>query len=364
MAGVTSIVGLQGSGKSYSSVELALIPSLVNGRTIVTNLPLLKEMIESDFPNSKIIDIDLNDKTCLDYPVKGAVYILDELWKIWKNGDKMRDIPQNHLVFLKEHRHMSDDTGRSIDIFLLTQTLEDFPAAIRNTIEKTIICEKILDLGMSDRFKRSYYSGAVKGFKGSDRQLIKIEPAMKYSSDVFRYYKTHMYSENNDFVNEDRVVTASLFSSVQFRFYVAVFIMLLSIVFYSFYSLFGKDNKKQSFQPNSIQQQGQLKPIQNIKTQQVNNHESDKIKPYSTVWRLLIDLDSNFKHIVWSSYFTLRNSRGDERRISSKHCWRDDGLETFCLIDNTLVTRWTAPPQDDRKPLSLAVRDKVNEVIK
>lgn len=369
MAGIVAFCGLQGSGKSYSAIELGLVPALEQGRVIVSNMPLLLDVIKLDFPKSDVRFIDLTDATCLDEPVFGAVYLLDELWKIWQNGQKMSQIPVNHLKFLKEHRHMSNEKGVSIDIFLLTQTLSDFPDAIRNTIERTVICEKISDLGMMNSFKRVHYRGAVKGFAGSASLVINMEPSAKYKAEVFRYYKTHMYGQSSEVV-EDRLNSVSIFSGPRAKFIAFAVLTLFAVTGYSGYSFLHSkamnpkphqvsvavkpsvsDRVRQALPPVSasrVVSKPDTKPVNLSPVQQA------KLLPLSKEWRI-----SGVIHVSKTDTkpkidaVLMVNSSGFVRRFDFYDCLSDK-FDLICLVDEARVTEYSGSFDLNAPKISIA----------
>ena len=58
---VQAFVGRPRQGKSYSAVELAIIPALREGRIVYTNIPLLPAVLD-DFPNAdcRLLDLKLH----------------------------------------------------------------------------------------------------------------------------------------------------------------------------------------------------------------------------------------------------------------------------------------------------------------
>lgn len=239
MAGVTALVGLPGSGKSYTALDFAILPALRSGRHVITNIPLKESNLErAGYDSNLIHDIDLSDPDCLtkDSLIKGGVYVLDELWRIW-GVEKKSKISEEHKSLIKEHRHFSDEQGRSIDIFLVTQSLSDIAPVIRDMVETTVITTKLLEAGLSGRFTRDYYRGSVKGTVGLKSAWIKSDDLQKYDLRIYDFYYSHTESDSVDgSINEARTFNSSYFSGWRFKALIALFLAVFGFTAFSVWS--------------------------------------------------------------------------------------------------------------------------------
>lgn len=215
------LVGLPGHGKSYSAVECFIVPALNEGRTIYTNIPLHMEPILAKWPNADIRQYDIVE-ACNEPGGFGAslengfLAIFDELWRLWPSGLKTADIPKDQLSFIKEHRHKIGPDGREPDIVLVTQDLADIASSIRQMIETTIICSKLLTLGAKNTFRRDYYRGAVKGQNGPKASFARSDHGCKYKAEIYQLYKSHTKGDTNASVNNSGTVNISIFKSTGF----------------------------------------------------------------------------------------------------------------------------------------------------
>lgn len=230
---INSLVGGTGQGKSYSALELFILPAAKEGRPIVTNIPLTDKFRE-DFPGAEVYDIDMeaakNDRRVFDEIPGGSLVLLDELWRIWPAGLKTNDIPEWQLSFIKEHRHRISLDGREMDIVFVTQNLADIASSIRTMTDVTIICLKRLEVGAKNRFRRDYYRGAVTGFTGTKGAFIKSDHSCKYKSDVYQYYRSHTKGNSlSGAINNEGVVDASIFGGLGFKLGLSALLLLVLV---------------------------------------------------------------------------------------------------------------------------------------
>jgi zona occludens toxin len=193
---IYAYVGLPGSGKSYNVVANVILPALRDGRRVVTNVPLYRDVVMAadgvkgelvEFPISQVVqDPELFTK----FVTHGSVFVLDEVWKLWPSGLKTADIPDVYKTVLAEHRHMTDSEGRSIHIVLAVQDLGSVAVFARKLVDQTFIHRKMGDLGAEGRYRVDIYSGAVTGYMGSDKMFIRSVFG-EYSKEVWQFYNSH-----------------------------------------------------------------------------------------------------------------------------------------------------------------------------
>jgi zona occludens toxin (predicted ATPase) len=186
--------GLPGSGKSYGVVENVVIPALESGRHIITNIPLKTGRLSDDFPQGKVTIFDNRDAEgdpdffSLEGHPAGVIWIIDEAWRFWKSGMKSVNIPQVQKEFFTEHRHMVGEDGRTNEIVLVTQDLQQLCAFVRDLVEETYRAVKLTAVGQKNRYRVDVYQGGVTGQKPGKpmRQLYG-----KYKPEIYQYYKSH-----------------------------------------------------------------------------------------------------------------------------------------------------------------------------
>ncbi len=234
---MTAYTGVQGSGKSYEVVSSVVLGSLAGGRRVVTNVAGLKpDLIASyieekfDVPASKqglIVQISNEDVTKdwffpmengvkhkvevfldaegkeVENPVYaksravvekdsivqgGDVIILDECWRWYGTGEKLRP---DHMMFFRMHRHfLHPATGISCDLVFVVQDIGDLQRKVKATIEKTFWMKKHKDLGFENRYVVNIYSGNALRDKALTESLQK-----EYKAEIFALYSSYSQSQ-------------------------------------------------------------------------------------------------------------------------------------------------------------------------
>jgi len=203
---ISAYTGLPGSGKSYSVVKYVVLPALREGRTVFTNIPMNTAELEREGLSVPVF-FDVRD--LVDDPTwfqtvfePGALFVFDEVYKLWPSGLLANKAQEGHKSFLAEHRHMVGQNGKSTEIALVTQDLAQISSFARALVETTFRTTKLSKVGGSGRFRVDVYSGAVVGqpnIKKRDR-----EEYGKYSSDVWRFYKSHTQAVDGQVGDETR----------------------------------------------------------------------------------------------------------------------------------------------------------------
>lgn len=199
---VFAVVGLPGSGKTYSVVEHQIFPALRARRTVVTNVPLKWDLVRGEYPGCDLRQVNI--ETWVAEPERvgeecppGAVIVLDEVWRLWPAGARADRIPEAFRSFLAEHRHRVDASGDSQQIVLVTQDLKQIAAFARQQVEQTFRCVKLTAVGLSRRFRVDIFQGPAEGpnppVSARLRQLFG-----RYDKRVFGFYVSHTMSESSE----------------------------------------------------------------------------------------------------------------------------------------------------------------------
>lgn len=338
---IYALVGKSGHGKSYSALELFILVALRQGRIVYTNIPL-RDKILDDFPNAQLYSIDYSDyekdRTYWEKLENGALVVLDELYLIWPAGTSVAKIRKEDLVFIKQHRHRKDSSGRIMDIVFVTQNLGDVAKSIYEMAETTIMCSQLMDVGMADRFRRDYYKGAVTGFTGKADLFIRSDDVVKYDPFIYKYYVSHTQSiaGSIETTDETKVVSATVFQGLKFK--ILGFSLILCLVIIVFALIHASSgirkitNTKESY----------IKPFVPV-VSATNNAPTNPVvelkqltpsaPSLSSVWRL-----SGFVRRPGLAYVILTNGH-DHRRIDSKYCKFE--LEIECVVGLDIYTRYS-----------------------
>lgn len=339
---IHAYVGKPGSGKSYGVVERVVIPSLKQGRHVVTNIELNVDELLADFGGTiEILPHDWWERPDLGaFTRNGCVLILDELWRRWPSGQKANMVDKSLLA---EHRHMVDDKGNSMRIVLVTQDLSQLGSWARTLIETTFVIKKF----SKKAYRVNSYSGVVTGDSPPKSRLIR-QAAGKYNSDIYRYYKSATKSQTGD-VGDESVAdkTGSFLRSYTLWAFIVLFVVGLSFGVPAVTSFFKAPLSTKAEQPKES-------PPSTLKNPQ---SQAIPVKPqvvYSSNWRL-----SGFVHpsqtdpnsVRDSSVAVLVSPYGRTRYIAFSGCrYFSDFKEAYCDIDGERITTWTAGGSSSQIP--------------
>ncbi|VVE18466.1 Zonular occludens toxin [Pandoraea iniqua] len=176
---INAYTGLMGSGKSYEVVSSVIVPAVLAGRRVVTNIDginpeaiyayctdVKKANVATLGPVIPISNTDVlkdgffPDETKPDAEslVKaGDLVAIDEAWEFWSVSHK---ISPEHMRFFRMHRHYVDpETGLSCDVALMIQSITDLHRQLRSVIEVTFVTKKLKELGLGNRYRVEMFGG-------------------------------------------------------------------------------------------------------------------------------------------------------------------------------------------------------------
>lgn len=191
---INLLIGPPGGGKSYEAVVYHVLPSLEEGRKVITNLPLDVAEFEKIIPGcGRLIELrpKARDPECThafgsveDYgddwrneKGQGALYVIDEAHKPLPRrglGDRAGRLVDEWFA---EHRH------EGCDVLLMTQSYGKLSKAITDQVQICYRVKKATAFGDSKSYIRKVQDG-VRGdvLSTADRE---------YQSKWFRLYKSH-----------------------------------------------------------------------------------------------------------------------------------------------------------------------------
>jgi zona occludens toxin len=245
---INAYTGLMGSGKSYEVVENVILPALLAGRRVVTNVANLQQdeirayLVEKfhALPD-KIGDIVqvTNDQISspLFFPVEvkqgepvspsivqgGDLIVTDECWRWWSSGSK---ITPEHMTFFRMHRHfINPETKVSCDMVLVVQDIGDLDRKLKVVVENTYRMTKHKALGTSKRYRVDVYSG----YKVTASATRLRELQRTYNPEIFKLYQSYSQGageSGKEVAIDDR---SNIFKGLLFR--VVLPLMLVLFVF-------------------------------------------------------------------------------------------------------------------------------------
>ena len=311
---ISAYVGLPGHGKSYGVVENVICKALEIQRIVFTNIPMKTDEVFEKYGINviqfEIEDIVKNPNWWQDVFVKGSLFVIDEVPKLWPAGMKANQMREGDRQFLAEHRHMVGEDGFSTEVVLVVQKLNMIASFCRSLIENTFWVVKHTRLGMNNNYRVDVYAGAM---DGSNPQLSKREREIqgKFKPEIFALYHSHTQSVNGSAGNEQRADNRfNVFKGASIK--IGIFLIIVcSIVLY-----FGFKNVSEGFGQTAEQQ---IIEPDNIETQPVKIRE-ERAKPsfLSSVDSLTLShsLRSRINGITQTKYF-FKLIKGDTEALVS-----------------------------------------------
>lgn len=186
------LLGRPGGGKSYEATVFHILPALVSGRKVITNLPVNIQAFRAIVPNLDVLlevrkasasgDKEIRVFASPDdygdewrHPETGAgpLYVIDECHKALPKIGTSRKVEE----WYAEHRH------ETADVLLISQSYGKLNAAIVDMVDVCYQVQKATALGSKDRYVRKVKFG-VRG-ETVNTSIRKYEP--KY----FGLYQSH-----------------------------------------------------------------------------------------------------------------------------------------------------------------------------
>lgn len=375
---IEAYVGLPGHGKSYGVVEHVVLPSIIEGRHVITNIPLEREDILADHGVSGSQITQLPDDwferpDMADFVPAGSVLILDELWRRWPSGLKANQASLADKSLLAEHRHRVDDKGRSMRIVLVTQDLSQLASWVRILVEQTYKMTKLTAIGSSKKYRVDIYLGAPTGQNIPKSKLIR-QTFGQYKKQVYRYYSSATQSATGKVGDESKadkrgVIWRSpfiIFSIVGPIVGIPLLLWYLSGVFTSGFGMADAAKNSEPDRPQIVN------PPPPLPSAVAASHAEPAPQPaappapkLSILWRVAGYLErGNSKSApegAWQSRLgygrepetmgiesklqdmvLLHSEIHGNRRLPASECTRlSDGINWQCEVDGAIATPWT-----------------------
>lgn len=202
---INAYTGLMGSGKTYEVVASVIVPAVMAGRRVITNIDGIRpEAIHSYCIEKKqacaerlgqvILVQDENVLAEGFFPrteddqtsrVRGGdLLAIDEAWRFWSTSQK---ITPAHMQFFRMHRHYThSETGAACDVALIVQSVMDLHRQVRAVIELTFRMKKLKELGAPRLYRiEMYESGKVQ------KSLLLDTFNRAYDKDIFALYRSY-----------------------------------------------------------------------------------------------------------------------------------------------------------------------------
>jgi len=339
---INAYTGLMGSGKSYEVVENVILPALLAGRRVVTNVANLQqddiaaylvEKFNAEFSKlGQIVQVSNDDiprpdffpaeslpgQLIADSIVKpGDLVVLDEVWRWWSAGEK---IPAYHMTFFRMHRHfIHPATGVSCDLVLVVQDIGDLDRKLKVVVENTYRMHKHKALGSTKRYRVDIFGG-YQTRRSPIRQLQRT-----YNPEIFKLYQS--YSQGGGKGGKEVAVDdrSNIFKSPLFRVVLPVMLLLLAFSGWRLWSFSPPADAEPSEQPVAAQEAAKTPPP----------------KPSSTVsaeWRL-----AGYYATRGGYMFLLSDGTGRFRYLVNPPNFKLQGPSISVVTDEGVFTTYSGP---------------------
>lgn len=190
--------GLPGAGKSYEACVYHIIPALLKGRKVVTNIEGINHQKFSEISGIPVAmveqflictwvtteeepdeekRVERMKQAMLDESPEDCLMVFDEINQYFPPG--RQKLSQEWQKLITEHRH------RGIDVVLMGQDRRDLHALWRRRIERVIVFLKLTAVGEPNRYRWEMFTS-----KGTDKYEKASGGTRDYESKYFGLYES------------------------------------------------------------------------------------------------------------------------------------------------------------------------------
>ena len=373
---IQAYFGLPRSGKSYNAVANVLVPALKDNRTVVTNLPLVKEALFKDIQTGSILQLphDMNGDTVSkhlkieNFP-PGCVFILDECFSLFPSGQKAHTVPQSLKEFFSMHGHVVGVDQKAADIYLMSQNIDQLAEWVKNMLQSMVIHTNLEPTGLAKQYRCDFYQFELHGTKLKEKFIQ--SSVGKIKSPYKDYYISNSRSEagmNGDVLENIIDQRTSLAGAHKKNFIIAGIAGLFSIALMGYALSFVWDDEDQpesepteEHTPQQPEPAPRKQPAKNIApniaqtrhySAPVPNYSKPKFQtlPESKDWKLTGVIKSRSK-----SYALISSTKATVRLSLLNNCFYSRNLDQWaCWYQDAMVAHHTGPSfeqEDTENPL-------------
>lgn len=216
---INLLLGAPGSGKSYEATVFHILPALIAGRKVITNLPLnVEAFCEYDPGFSKLIDLRTESKAPGVYTYKEAGSKSEtRAWRPFEHeadyGDDWRSPEGRGPLYVIDEAHFclpAKGTRRAVDewfsmhrhemadVLLITQSYGKISRAIVDLIQTVYRLRKNVALGSTSTYTQKKQDGV--------RGEVVSTVIRKYKREYFALYRSHTKGQSGEEANASDVV--------------------------------------------------------------------------------------------------------------------------------------------------------------
>lgn len=343
---INAYTGLMGSGKSYEVVENVILPALLVGRRVVTNVANLQqddifaylvEKFGADLDKLgqivQVVNDDIEKPDFFPEEVKagevalpsivlpGDLVVIDECWRWWAAGAR---ITPAHMTFFRMHRHfVNPETKATCDMVLVVQDISDLDRKLKVVVENTYRMSKHKALGSTKRYRVDIFT-SYKTTRAPYRSLQR-----KYNKEIFALYQS--YSQGGEAGGKEVAIDgrANIFKGALFRIVLPFFLLVFVLCIWWLWRFFNPAPKVDVKPGAAVIQSVSVVPAKALPSQ---NPESD--------WMVMGDYRFGHNHYV------VISRAGRLRTLINPRQFYFDGLRAYGSLDGNVLANYTG--SDDR----------------
>jgi zona occludens toxin len=338
---INAYIGLMGSGKSFEVVSSVILPAVLAGRRVVTNIDGINPPAIADHlvtvkgaKRDQLGEIVFVTRDQITEPgffpdelnpeqpsiVQGGDLVcIDECWNFWGTDNKIPDGGE-HMRFFRMHRHYTHPaTAVSCDLALMIQDLGTLNRKIRAVIELTTRTVKLKSLGAPKAYRIELFEG------NKTTKLAKIDTFVKlYDKAIFPLYKSYAAGTGTENTIDKR---QNILTNPRLWIMAVLVLGLLSAGAFFVYRFFQPTAQKSgSVQPGSQTASASPMPVKPSET-----------GDFSSEWRYGGSFTAN-----GGTWAVVMDPFG-RVRVESPSVFSGKGIASFGIVDGRKVTAYSGP---------------------
>lgn len=347
---INAYTGLMGSGKSYEVVSEVILPAILAGRRVVTNVDgisndLIREYLfeTKNIPLQRLGTVvhctnedvfapdffpyydDKKSAVTDTFVQAGDLVCIDEAWRFWGTDKKLHP---HHRSFFLEHRHfVHPDTHVACDLVLMIQDMGTLHRFIKSVVAFSFRTHKKVSLGLNNTYSVNMWEGSKQVKGGLIGTWVR-----KYRKEIFPLYSSFKGGVGGKSVNSDARQNILLNKRLWF--------MLLLGVVGAFFAVRGIYKFLNPSSPKIVSASASATATAGRPASASAKKTNDEKKLASENWRLVGTM--NVKGRYW---VLLANSAG-RVRAESPSVFREKGAYMTGLVDGEIVSFWSGSLSD------------------
>lgn len=343
---INAYTGLMGSGKSYEVVENVILPGLLAGRRVVTNVANLQQeeiraylvdkfnadpakigeivqVVNDDIERKDFFPVEVQpgEEVPSSVVMPGDLVVVDECWRWWATGAK---IPAFHMTFFRMHRHfVHSETKVSCDLVLVVQDISDLDRKLKVVVENTYRMSKHKSLGMTKRYRVDIYPS----YRTRGAPIRSLQ--RKYNKEIFKLYQSYSQGGDggtgggNEVAIDDR---SNIFKGALFRIVLPALLVVFILCFWWLWKFFHPDAKETK--------PGQKPPVSQSQTTDKTAKPSVPSQSDSE-WRVIGHYQFDGQHYV------IISLNGKSRTLINPRQFYFDPLRAYGSLDGLILANYT-----------------------